>query len=143
MRVRSNLVRRARLPLRGGQDLRGFGSIADVLAALSSGAITQPEQLISSITLQTAYLPDITMNSPLAPSPDPSSVGPVMSALKPQITINFANNILDPMVIAPNGSPPATAWPYVEAGGVLLGLAVVGLSIAGVKYIREKRKKKT
>lgn len=70
--------------------------------------------LIGKITIQTAWLPDITVD----PNGPPSIFAPI---LKPKITVDVAGN---PVIVEPYGEPGPSKWSYALGGIVFLALFI-------------------
>jgi len=88
--------------------MRGFGDVN--LQALEN-AITNPDSLISSITIRSKFLPPIVLNSPLVPDPTPSKFGPLAM---PALDVAIAG-ISSPITLAPYGDPGTSGgyWPLI------------------------------
>lgn len=84
---------------------------------------------VKSITIDTAYLPQIFLNDPFGESPSPN---PFLSALKPRITID-TGGLTKPVTVAPYGDPGASKWPLIR---MVLFAAVIGT----VVYIAIKKR---
>ena len=91
------------------------------------------ESMISRITLETAYGPTMVFDSPFAPSPP----NPVLSRLRPRITIGV-RGISAPIVAAPYGAPPPTIWPEVVAGGTVVGGILLVLAGIGAYHLARR-----
>lgn len=90
-------------------DAKSILDIASDLADPSSG--------ISSITIETAWLPPLSSEAPLAGEPSW-----LLQQLKPKVTVAFASG--QTIVRAPYGEPGPSKWPWLAAGLVaLLGVA--------------------
>lgn len=81
--------------------------------------------LISQITIQSEYGPDIVIDQPFAATPSNPAVSFIMGILKPQITVVSS---LGTRTVAPWGTPDPTAWPTVQI--LLLGLLGLGVVLA-------------
>lgn len=99
------------------------------LAPLRDMALgTRPTgDLVEQIRIDSAFLPPIIINRPLDDTGASSPPSPLMTMLKPQLTIT--SPILEqPSVRAPYGAPTANYWPYVRVGV----LAVTALGFYGL-----------
>lgn len=83
---------------------------------------------ISAVRIDTEYGPPILLDHPFAKTQKPN---PLLSALKPQLTIYPTDTGLKPVILAPYGRPGVTKWPQIEAGAVLVGALALGLIVAG------------
>ena len=79
-------------------------------------------KLVTGIDVDSAWLPPIHLKDPFKPGP-PS---PALQQLKPKITLRLKG--LDPVIIAPYGKPGPTRWPWVRAGLVVGGVALLALA---------------
>ena len=66
--------------------------------------------IVGKITVQSAWLPEVTID----PNGPPSFLGPF---LKPKVTVTIAGN---PVTVTPYGEPGSSRWPYVVGGFVFL-----------------------
>lgn len=110
--------------------------MADFLDTVT-GAITNTlAQTIKRITVETAWLPPIVIDDPLAPTP-PGQESTVVRTLKPKITIELSTGA--PIVSAPYGTPTQN-WPMLRNIAIGLGIYFVGLKVV-VSARRRQRKR--
>lgn len=76
-------------------------------------------QNVQTVTVQTAWLPTITLNDPFQPGPP----NPLLNLLKPKITIQTVGGA--PIVMTPYGDPGASKWPIAAAVGAVGVIAIV------------------
>lgn len=88
------------------------------------------EDLVSRITLETAYGPKVTLDKPFKAGPP----NPYLSRLQPRVTVEV-KGVAQPLVSAPYGDPPETIWPQLVAGGAVVGGILVLLAGVGVYHL--------
>lgn len=88
---------------------------------------------VQGIRVDSAYLPPIIIDNPLAPG----APNPVLSALKPKITITLAHG-LNPVTVAPWGDPGATKWPALRAGLLIAGFGAALFIVSAFKRRRRR-----
>ena len=82
---------------------------------------------VRSITIRTQVSPPFTVD-PFAPTQPDAPTNPLLSWLKPEVTIETASGAL---VMAPYGTPTRNHLPGLLGGIVLLGIgAVIGIGYA-------------
>jgi hypothetical protein len=86
--------------------------IQDVLNAAQ--ALADPTSGVQSIRVDTAWLPPITSEAPLAGPPSP-----ILTWLKPQITVTYSTG--KSFTAAPYGPPGESRWPLLAAGLMVAG----------------------
>lgn len=86
-------------------------------------------QGITKVTVETAYLPKVELNDPFAPGP-PS---PLISLLKPKITVEVSN--MEPIVMAPYGEPGPTKFPIVM---LVFAAGTVALAFVAWRFLKRK-----
>lgn len=91
------------------------------------------QDVISKITIESAYGPRMTIDKPFAPSPP----NVLLSRLRPRITIEV-KGVAQPIVSAPYGEPPETIWPQLVAGGAVVGGILVLLAGVGVYHLARR-----
>jgi len=90
---------------------------------------------IDQIKIESAYGPTIVLDHPFQ---GPSVVSPLLSRLKPKVTLKVGG--FTPIVMAPYGDPPPTKWPtLVKAAGVMGGLVLLS-SAVGTYYLLHRGK---
>lgn len=82
---------------------------------------------ITSLTVETEYLPPIMLSDPFAPG----KPNPLLQRLKPRVTLTLADGLGDPVVLTPYGAPGPSKWPVVQAFGIA---AIVGV-VVGIAYL--------
>jgi hypothetical protein len=86
---------------------------------------TDPTKLVTRVIVNTAYLPQMTVQ-PGGPSSGQGRTiaDHVLAVLKPEVIVQLDHG-LPPLRVAPHGSPGATRWPVVRwaaiAGGLFVG----------------------
>lgn len=91
------------------------------------------QDVISKITIESAYSPKMTIDKPFAPGPP----NVLLSRLRPRITIEV-KGVAQPIVSAPYGEPPETVWPQLVAGGAVVGGILVLLAGVGVYHLARR-----
>ncbi len=82
------------------------------------------DQIVGSITIQTAWGPDLVIDAPFSDTPGAASG--MLAVLKPQITVGYRTG--GSQTFAPYGAPGPTRWPWVEAG--VLAVFILGGAVA-------------
>ena len=90
------------------------GDWRQAVSALGQGAV-------KGVTIRTQVSPPVTVD-PFAPSPRDAPPNPLLSFLKPEITIETAAGT---MVMAPYGKPTANHLPWLIAGAIVFGIGIV------------------
>jgi len=89
--------------------------------------------VISRIKIDSAYGPDLVIDQPFSPS----APNVLLSRLRPRITIDV-KGLATPLVVSPWGDPPATIWPQLKAGGIVVGGILVALAGIGVYHLTRR-----
>lgn len=88
-------------------------------------------QLVTGVTVETAYLPTIELQDPFKPGPP----NPLLQLLRPRVTLQVAGK---PVRYAPYGEPGATRWPMVQTG-LILGAGALALLLLAAVTRRNRR----
>jgi hypothetical protein len=104
--------------------------------ALFDSVIEELPKWITGIRIESAWLPPVYIRDPFAAAPGPVAPNPVLSALKPRVTLEVRGGSMKPIVTAPYGDPGVSRWPVLRTGLVVVGIG--GLLLLA----RAKRRRK-
>jgi hypothetical protein len=93
-----------------------------------------PANIITRATVDTAYLPQVVLDHPLAPKQGPSGntvADAFLKMLKPKFTLNFVPPLPSSYSISPWGDPGDTKWSWVKWGGIIGGAALAYYAVRG------------
>ena len=91
---------------------------------------------VTSIRIDTEWLPPIIIDDPFEATPGPSTPNPLLSVLKPRVTFEIKGGALNPVRAAPYGEPGPTRWPQLKTGLALAGIAALVLLVAAKRKRR-------
>lgn len=80
---------------------------------------------MTRIDFESEWTPPISIDRPFAPG-EPGAATAIQQFMLPKISFYLAGGG-DPVVVAPAGMPGPTKWPWVEIGGLALGLGFLYL----------------
>lgn len=97
--------------------------------ALQDQLVEQLRGWITAIKLETAYSPPIIIRDPFAPG----APSPLLSALKPRITIEVAGGSAKPILIAPYGAPEPSRWPALKLAAAAAAVLAIVLGLRALR----------
>lgn len=93
--------------------------------ALFDSVIEELPKWITGIRIESAWLPSIVITEPFAATPGAAAPNPVLSILKPRVTLEVRGGSMKPVVTAPYGDPGVTRWPLLRTGLLVAGVGAL------------------